>query len=414
MHRLAMVLAVTTVFISAGRLRAAAAAAAAAADDPIPSVIFVASRGGSTEPVLGLVKDALVKVVDKMTADQKFALIWSGDGDPQLFGDGLVAPTDDVKKQLKLHLDKRTVRGSTLLGHGLEAAANRKPSIVVLVTARDIEDDEPERWAVKFNRRFPVHVISFAAWDDKDFKNCADLAARTGGRHTILENKPAAVDAFVAAVPLRTPRAKPDFTLTSKEFVEQFKKDKAAAEAKYHDKVLAITGPLKGLFVKSGYECVFRLDEVLVGGVQCSMKNKTAWLQAAPGQTVTILARWRKDTRYDLHDCILLEAAGDPPPTITAEALGREYSADAVAFRKTYDLRWVYLTGTITGHDGTATRSPDTLFLRGEKGVSIHASTLSLGDLKSFTTGKSVKFLGLVWHPTTGKNPEVKFCVTVE
>jgi hypothetical protein len=143
---------------------------------------------------------------------------------------------------------------------------------------------------------------------------------------------------------------KPDFTLTAKEFREEWDKDKQAVNAKYKDKVLEVTGTVIGLHVASDGKSTLVLEgePKSVKNVFCYPTDPKPWNKVTPGQTAKVkgkLPPFPNDAA--LIDCTIGEVTGDPSPTVSAADLAREFAADDNAARQKYGSKYLIVTGEV-------------------------------------------------------------------
>jgi hypothetical protein len=122
--------------------------------------------------------------------------------------------------------------------------------------------------------------------------------------------------------PVSGPLGKPDFTLTSKEYVQEFDDNLMAATDKYKNKVVEITGTLMAFGYEADGKPFFALEgpRPQPGGLWagCQMSDKYPWTKASTGQTVTIKGRGHPVFR-SLVDCEVVTVKGDPAPRLTAD-----------------------------------------------------------------------------------------------
>ena len=80
------------------------------------------------------------------------------------------------------------------------------------------------------------------------------------------------------------------FTLTAKQLISDFKKDENGANAKYIDKVIAVSGEIKGIRTLDNHSMVFSLEDAMEG-VSCTVdsaevvKNSAKLSQLKSGET---------------------------------------------------------------------------------------------------------------------------------
>ena len=145
------------------------------------------------------------------------------------------------------------------------------------------------------------------------------------------------------------PTGKADFSLTSQQFSEEFKKDRAAAQKKYQSKTVDLTGVIKRFSEAPDRTALVWLEgakgELL--GVQCIARGRHPWRQALPGQTVTVRGKGAEFGGAFLLDCVFFDAKGDPPPTLTPDQLVAEHAKDPAATEKKYKDKYLILEGKV-------------------------------------------------------------------
>ena len=149
----------------------------------------------------------------------------------------------------------------------------------------------------------------------------------------------------------KTDLGKPDFTLTSADFVKEFKTNAKDAHAKYKDKVIELTGVIASIGTNAGGEAVFLLEGPDPKGFDwtaVSFSEPRPWKKAAPGQKVKLKGKVHPDVSLAmLVYPQIVEVTGDEPPKLTADDLGQEYAKGIEAAEKKYDKKWIILSGQI-------------------------------------------------------------------
>ena len=86
------------------------------------------------------------------------------------------------------------------------------------------------------------------------------------------------------------------FTMTAKQLISDFKKDENGANAKYLDKVIAVSGEIKGIRTLDNHSMVFSLEDAMEG-VSCTIdsadvvRNTAKLRQLKGGETATFKGR---------------------------------------------------------------------------------------------------------------------------
>jgi len=146
------------------------------------------------------------------------------------------------------------------------------------------------------------------------------------------------------------PPDKPEFTLESVAFGEEFKQDEKKAVAKYKGRVVELTGVVKLMVVGQLFEPGLFLEGAKGDsiGAECAMRDRKPWKKVLPGQTVTLRGKV-PDTafRAQLIECEVIGVKGDPPQTLSADTLGKEYAKDREATKKKYSEKFLILEGEV-------------------------------------------------------------------
>jgi tRNA_anti-like len=154
----------------------------------------------------------------------------------------------------------------------------------------------------------------------------------------------------------KTDLGKPDFTLSSADYVAEFKKDGKAAHAKYKDKVVELTGKIVSVGMHpegGGLLTLEGPDPKKFDWAQCITTDPRPWKKATPGQTVKVKGKghpWFPGP--NLLEGVVESVSGDAAPRLTADELAKEYAADIEAAGKKYDSKWIVLSGEIDKNDG--------------------------------------------------------------
>src|SRR5262249_35457580 len=82
--------------------------------------------------------------------------------------------------------------------------------------------------------------------------------------------------------------------------------------------------------------------------IKCFTADKNPWRRALPGQRIKLKGRVAKRDGADggvLFGCVITDVSGAPPPTLTAEELGKQYAADRAGTSGKYNGKFMILTG---------------------------------------------------------------------
>jgi hypothetical protein len=145
--------------------------------------------------------------------------------------------------------------------------------------------------------------------------------------------------------------AKPDVSLSSKAFIEEFRKNPDALKGKYRNKWIELTGVVKSF----GRDLLGKDSIVLEGagntdlGVGCCTKEKAPWKKAVPGQTAKVCGKLMEESflRPELEECRIAEVTGPGPVAVSLETFSGEFGANEKEADKKYRDKYVQLTGEI-------------------------------------------------------------------
>jgi hypothetical protein len=191
-----------------------------------------------------------------------------------------------------------------------------------------------------------------------------------------------------------------DFVLSSKDLDGEYQKDGGAADAKYKGKQIEVTGKLKQFRrLPSGSISVFL--EGTTSDVQCFTEDKEPWRKVLTGQTVTLRGAWpEKMFGLTLVDCRIITVTGDPPPTLTANELAKEYGSDKSGTDRKYrDDHRILLTGEIGAIEPRADKSARVFVKTDVSGVKVRCdfgeSQSDQAELARLRVGQTIKILGI-------------------
>src|SRR5262245_20094451 len=211
---------------------------------------------------------------------------------------------------------------------------------------------------------------------------------------------------------------KPDFTLGSKEFAEEYKKDKKATEAKYKGKVVELSGTVKSVGRNISKEAFIRLDAGMknITGVMCFTADKQPWLKATPGQTVKVKGKWPEFVVSPaLVECVITDVSGSGAPTLTADELGKAYATDKDATTKKYDNKYLFLTGEIAKVTFDAAKAASVTFkTSGKTKVVANFPAFDKEETEGFKTGQKIKVLGEYSFNLAPDQVSINLCIPVQ
>jgi tRNA_anti-like len=206
------------------------------------------------------------------------------------------------------------------------------------------------------------------------------------------ETKPTPPDPPKPITIKATPGA--DFSLSSVDYAKEWKKDEKAAYGKYHDKSVALTGVVSYLTESPDLSIIQLKTDKEGDDVTCFPKETNFRAKLVPGQTVTLLGKssGEQDATTKLEECRFVEIGPSPAVAITVKQLAQEYGQDKAKAIKTYDEKWLFLTGEIL--ESTKQDKSLTLVLKSGNDVRVEYVFLWGADDKRLTAlkpGQEVK-----------------------
>jgi hypothetical protein len=155
--------------------------------------------------------------------------------------------------------------------------------------------------------------------------------------------------------PETSPTGPPDFTMAPNELVDEFKRDRRAAEEKYSGKVVEVAGKIS--FVGQYWETERKrtlgvvTDDLNADALYCDVvQPERAPGKFTLGQSIRIKGVVGKARgSLGVTRCQVVELGPSLLLKVSAEDLGKEYAANAKEAAKKYQRRTILLTGTVTG-----------------------------------------------------------------
>src|SRR5882724_5417045 len=145
---------------------------------------------------------------------------------------------------------------------------------------------------------------------------------------------------------------KADIVVTPAEWRADFKKNAAAAKAKYKGKVVEMSGTVDSARPDPFGNPVGFIDLEVAndpfGSVRCVLADKKPWLKVSPGSKVKVRGKSSDVVSGDLNPCEIVEAGPNPGVVITAAELTKQFGADRQATKKKYDEKWAYIKGEVS------------------------------------------------------------------
>jgi hypothetical protein len=139
-------------------------------------------------------------------------------------------------------------------------------------------------------------------------------------------------------------RPPPDAIITAEQLESEVTADVQQTMRKYAGKVLQVTGQLSRISHVASGAMVYRLGPPL--STQFFIRTGDPWYCARPGQSMTLVGRWFAGYPC-LVNCEVISVTGTPDPILTAASLGKDLESDRVAFRKSFYLKQLIVTGEV-------------------------------------------------------------------
>jgi hypothetical protein len=166
--------------------------------------------------------------------------------------------------------------------------------------------------------------------------------------------------------------AVPEAKLSSKEFGEEFRKNRQAALKKYQDKNVELKGTIRRMNFNVARQTVLVLEGARDdnNGVQCIPVESEPWKKYMPSQQITVRGKVDKDSAAPLlNSCTVVEAGEQKIMTVTSKKLAEEFSKDEDKAEGKYIDKHLLVTGEIIGLNIDKTLkvdSPSYLELKGD------------------------------------------------
>jgi hypothetical protein len=192
---------------------------------------------------------------------------------------------------------------------------------------------------------------------------------------------------------------KPDARLTSRELYAAHKQDRQAADAKYRDKTLELTGQVHS-FAYNEFDGRIALH--LEGGgdfawVACYLRagEREPWARAVPGQEVVVRGRYVEHGFPALLDAVLVKTGPYQGVVLTAEQLAEELTKDPDGARERYKNKHLALTGVLLAKEANDAGAYS-FFLQGNDRVAPDCRFTAFEKklVEKFIPGDRVKLVG--------------------
>lgn len=146
------------------------------------SVVYVLDRGTATEQFFDPLKGALYRSLDLIGGTSQFAVILSDNGSaPVMYPrTGLANATPDQVQKTRSLLDDAIASGSSKLGPAIKDAVARKPSVLIVVTAKWSLDPADAESLIQ-NAQRGIRIHTFILGESTSTDALQQAASRSGG-----------------------------------------------------------------------------------------------------------------------------------------------------------------------------------------------------------------------------------------
>lgn len=183
-------------------------------------------------------------------------------------------------------------------------------------------------------------------------------------------------------------KAKTDFSMDVQAWYDEWKKDKEAAEKKYKDKVVELSGEVLNLgddpYGRVGYIYLKIKGDYI--GVRCAAEDTQPWTKISPGSKVKLKGTPAQFSAFtgDLYPVVIVEAGANPAIVISAADLAKECSANKDAATEKYKEKWLMIEGEIAGVEPNKSGGID-VFVKGDEKLRLECATdkEQIGSLKA-------------------------------
>jgi hypothetical protein len=211
--------------------------------------------------------------------------------------------------------------------------------------------------------------------------------------------------------------AKPDFTLTSKEFSEEKENNREAFREKFDEKIVELTGVVKE--INRGDKDAWLYLEGAAGelrGVVCTMVEKEPWLKALPGQTVKLKGITPENPGDVVLDaCSILDVSGPAPPSFTVDELKKAFSAERQTVLDKFEKKYLFLRGTVARVSlNRAGAARVVLLTTGRPEVCCVFNASFKEQTESLKAGDKIKVLGRYMPVGAEEDIELSDCIRLE
>jgi tRNA_anti-like len=236
---------------------------------------------------------------------------------------------------------------------------------------------------------------------------CQDSSTKSGNSQQTAEGAQSAKsNASATSTTKPSEPTAPDFKSSSRDYAEEFLKDKQAFVTKYKDKIVELTGEV--VHVGGGNPRYIGLVGSMDGRVptiSCDTSKPRTWDRATPGQTVRIRGRCLNPVMEGpLFECEILEVTGPTAPAISADEVAKAHVSDADAAKKKWLKKTLLLSGEVAGKEKSDI-GEQFLILKAADGPAIRIRWgYETDDLKRLSVGQTVRVLAEYFWFSNDKN----------
>jgi hypothetical protein len=217
-------------------------------------------------------------------------------------------------------------------------------------------------------------------------------------------------DKPVTPKPIQNPETPPKYSLTAEEYFKEWNKDSKAANAKYADVTIELSGTVGSVGLGNGRPLLQLNTGDQLQYVHCWTTEKEPWVKAVDGQKVKVRGKVlpSEGRLAQIGDCKIVETGPSPAITVDAASLATEYAKDKQATIKKYEQKILILTGEIA--EKRKDDNSVTLVLKGGNDVEVNCGFLLISHasvVAPLTVGQQVKVVGEFNSVFTAKDKAV-------
>ena len=203
------------------------------------------------------------------------------------------------------------------------------------------------------------------------------------------------------------PNGPPVYKVTAKKVSEELIADSDVFKKKYENKMIELIGVVDSFSQEDNRVLLFLkgADDIKFGRVLCILPTSTTRNLVLPGQTVRVLGQCKASIMAFLQPCKILEVTGDPPPSITADALAKTFAENPRETEEKWKNKFIIVTGIVK--EVTKEKGKDfwnVLLESTPASPMIEPNVFSEREIKDVRPGQQIRILcktyGLLSEPT--------------